>query len=258
MRRNRTLKAEWYALQGRRLPVLALVIVLLGVTALLTALGVALLESPKRDRIPLARLDPSARPAPARFEAAPLAYPPEREQDLARAGPPDQPALTSPQPSPEPATRQVSLPELPLVAAPTLLPPSGPALTGTHSQELTKNGRNPPGTESSPAPPSIEPKHEPLRPQAPTTIAQVDLLLKRGDVTGARLWLVHAAERGDGEAMFRLAETYDPEMLARWGIVGLSSDPLKARELYTRALDAGFGAAHGRVTRLGRPSERSR
>jgi TPR repeat protein len=81
-------------------------------------------------------------------------------------------------------------------------------------------------------------------------IARADELLRRGNVAGARLWLSGPADR-DAEAMFRLAETYDPRMLRLWGVVGLPGDTEKAREYYARAERAGYGPARDRLNALG-------
>ena len=40
-------------------------------------------------------------------------------------------------------------------------------------------------------------------------------LLDEGDIAAARLLLLHLAERGDGEAAYDLARTFDREMLDR-------------------------------------------
>ena len=59
-----------------------------------------------------------------------------------------------------------------------------------------------------------------------------------GDIAAARLLLLHLAERGDGEAAYELARTFDREMLAKLGARGLDGDPAQARGWY-RARVAG-------------------
>jgi TPR repeat protein len=72
-------------------------------------------------------------------------------------------------------------------------------------------------------------------------------LLQTGDVAGARLWLEQGLAAGEAQAAFHLAETYDPRMLRRWRVVGVTSDPRRARELYRRALEGGVSAAQSRL-----------
>jgi len=85
---------------------------------------------------------------------------------------------------------------------------------------------------------------------APAEVAQAEALLKAGNITAARLWLSRAASRGNAQAVFRLAETYDPNKLAEWSVVGLTSDLGKARELYGRALTLGYQPAQERLAGL--------
>jgi hypothetical protein len=83
-------------------------------------------------------------------------------------------------------------------------------------------------------------------------LARVEELLRIGDVAGARLYLEHLLPGGSPAVAFRLAETYDPERLAAWRVVGVRGDPQKARELYERALAGGIVQAQERLARLPR------
>ena len=65
-------------------------------------------------------------------------------------------------------------------------------------------------------------------------IARAEQLLRDQDIGGARLLLERAA-KSDNWAVFLLAETYDPQVLADRKVVGVSGDRTKARELYLRA-----------------------
>jgi hypothetical protein len=76
--------------------------------------------------------------------------------------------------------------------------------------------------------------------------------LRDGDVYGARLILERAIEGGDANALFALAETYDPKGLARMNVKSVKADPVRARALYTQALDKGVAAARGRLEALDR------
>lgn len=63
--------------------------------------------------------------------------------------------------------------------------------------------------------------------------------LGRGDVVAARAFLDTPATSGDAAALMLLAQTYDPIMLTRWGVVGLAGDLARAQELYAKARNAG-------------------
>lgn len=108
------------------------------------------------------------------------------------------------------------------------------------------------------APP--EPVARSLQPSPPrVATAESTLLVQRarkmiettGDIAGARLILIRAAEIGDPQAAFLLAETYDASTLARWGVVGLKGDPATARRLYQDALAGGVHDARDRLAALG-------
>lgn len=72
-------------------------------------------------------------------------------------------------------------------------------------------------------------------------------LLDIGDIAAARLLLLHLAERGDGEAAYELARTFDREMLAKLGARGLDGDPAQARGWYQRASHDGNAKAAERL-----------
>jgi TPR repeat protein len=75
-------------------------------------------------------------------------------------------------------------------------------------------------------------------------------LLGRADISGARLLLEHALERGSARAAFMLAETYDARVLRSWHAHGVSGDLAKARELYERAQAGGIEDAKERLESL--------
>jgi hypothetical protein len=74
--------------------------------------------------------------------------------------------------------------------------------------------------------------------------------IESGDVTGARDLLANAEADPSGLVLFTLAETYDPNMLAAWGMRGIGSDIEKARALYAAALSLGYVAARPRLDAL--------
>jgi TPR repeat protein len=78
-------------------------------------------------------------------------------------------------------------------------------------------------------------------------LARATLFLSQGNVSTARLFLELAAERGSASAIFALAETYDPAVLAAWGTFGTQGDPAKAKDLYQKALAGGVQEATDRL-----------
>ena len=76
--------------------------------------------------------------------------------------------------------------------------------------------------------------------------------IRDGDIYGARLILERAIEAGDGNALLALAETYDPKGLARMNVKSVKGDPVRARALYTQALEKGVTAARARLDALDR------
>jgi TPR repeat protein len=78
-------------------------------------------------------------------------------------------------------------------------------------------------------------------------MARARLLLDQGDVGAARTVLGQAADAGSPLATFKLAECYDPAMLAAWGTVGTQGDAAKARELYAKAAAGGVEGAQARL-----------
>lgn len=75
-------------------------------------------------------------------------------------------------------------------------------------------------------------------------------LFRKGDVSGARLLLERALDSGNARAAFLLAETFDPNVLSRLGVLGIRGDPAKARELYGRARAMGMAQAGERMEAL--------
>jgi hypothetical protein len=71
---------------------------------------------------------------------------------------------------------------------------------------------------------------------------EIKLLLKQGeqfiavgDLATARTVLQRAAEAGNASAAMALGATYDPNVLAKLGVVGVRPDAEKARSWYEKA-----------------------
>jgi hypothetical protein len=74
--------------------------------------------------------------------------------------------------------------------------------------------------------------------------------IEEGDVIGARLLLERATRAGDGNALFMLAETYDPKTLSQLNVRGIAGDADMARSFYAKALSAGVDEARARLSAL--------
>jgi TPR repeat protein len=60
-------------------------------------------------------------------------------------------------------------------------------------------------------------------------------LLDEGDIAGARLILQHLAERGEADAAYELARTYDRDALKALGARGVGADRAIAHRWYAQA-----------------------
>jgi hypothetical protein len=81
-------------------------------------------------------------------------------------------------------------------------------------------------------------------------LTTAELLISGGDIALARTLLEQTATGGNATVLFALAETFDPNMLAAWGVRDLRADPDRARGLYERALAGGVDRARGRLQGL--------
>jgi hypothetical protein len=95
-----------------------------------------------------------------------------------------------------------------------------------------------------PAPPALS------LAQTATLLNRAQEMVLNRDISSARLILEKALSGGSAEAAFNLAETYDPRMLEAWNVRGIDGDPARAKELYSRASQAGNSAAGERLIGL--------
>jgi hypothetical protein len=109
---------------------------------------------------------------------------------------------------------------------------------------------------ANPTPPSANPVSpsarlvDPNKPLIEELLAQANQRIESGDVIGAREMLAGADDGTQGAISFALAETYDPNMLAAFGIRAMVADAAKARELYHRASGLGVARAQNRLDGL--------
>jgi hypothetical protein len=80
-------------------------------------------------------------------------------------------------------------------------------------------------------------------------MSRANVLIRQGDIGAARIVLERAAETGNAQALFALAETFDPVVLSTWGTLGTLGDAARARELYAKALAGGLEEARSRLAR---------
>lgn len=99
---------------------------------------------------------------------------------------------------------------------------------------------------------------EPSMPVAPALsldelalLERCESLIAAGDMQAARKELAVAASGGSINARFALAETFDPNVLAAWGLRERVADPGTARTLYEQVLEAGDKRASARIAALG-------
>lgn len=79
---------------------------------------------------------------------------------------------------------------------------------------------------------------------------QGEQLMAAGDVVTARIVFQRAADAGNANAAIALGATYDPNVLGKLGVVGVSADVEKARTWYQKAENLGSPEARGRLNVL--------
>jgi hypothetical protein len=94
-----------------------------------------------------------------------------------------------------------------------------------------------------PAAPAVIPPARTADANGQMLIERAERLIRIGDISGARLVLERAADRGEPRAIFLLAQTWDPRMLRAWNVLGLRPDPERARSLYAKAAQEGLREA---------------
>jgi TPR repeat protein len=77
-----------------------------------------------------------------------------------------------------------------------------------------------------------------------------DRHVAQGNIAIARQFYIRAADLGLAIAAMKMAETQDPNELARWNVRGVKPDPAEAKRWYQRALELKASEAEGRLRRL--------
>jgi hypothetical protein len=144
--------------------------------------------------------------------------------------------------TPEPAASAVAAPaaENP-AAAPTMaaVAPAAPAAIAKAEPPQPAAVASP---EPSPAPSPVRASEVAARWSVQGLVA-----LANGDVASARQFLTRAAEAGDPRAWVALADTYDPVVLGKLGVVGAPGDQQRARDYLVKAAAAGVVVAKDRI-----------
>jgi hypothetical protein len=151
-----------------------------------------------------------------------------------------------PAPEPKPAPTLVASAEIP-VALPSPIPPMVAPTPPAPVAAAPAPAPQPPAAAAATAP---KPKAGPSASEISLFTGRARDLIKSGDIAGARLLLERAASGEDGPALLALAETYDPAVLGRWGVVGVRPDVERARSLYQKAAERGVSAAKERILAL--------
>jgi hypothetical protein len=159
-----------------------------------------------------------------------------------------EPARVAPEPAPA-APQPVALPAAEIRTA--SVEPVIPASPPVPLRATVPPVEAPPPAPPAPLPPAPPPPASRVSPgDAERALKRAETLLEQGDISAARLLLERAAESGSGRALFRLAETYDPRSLQRWGARGIKGSPERAREFYRLAQIAGDAEAGARLAGL--------
>jgi hypothetical protein len=97
------------------------------------------------------------------------------------------------------------------------------------------------------APPSSKAIHVLDPEEIKLLMKQGEQFIAAGDVVTARIVFQRAAEAGNANAAIVLGTTYDPNVLAKLDVLGVSADVEKARRWYQKAENLGSPDARGRL-----------
>ena len=178
---------------------------------------------------------PAAKPKPtpeAKIETKPAAAPPK----------PVEAAEVKPAPTPS-ALAAIAMASVDLPKG-----PPKPSLGETRSVAFAPAVPAPAAAPAQPAPPA--PSLKPASDEAARWSVRGLVALAKGDISSARLYLARAADAGDPRALVALADTYDPAMLAKLGVVMTPGDATRAREYLVKAAAAGVVVSKDRMAAL--------
>lgn len=180
-------------------------------------------------------------PAPQSDAAAGEAPPAQKPLLQKRPAPAVRQPTTVAVASPVPANpgAEAEVPEIRVVARPTMRVPVAEPTVTTEKQPFTPQA----------VPVAAPAKPATLESKLPS-LADARRRIALGEVLEGRKLLAQLASGGDTEAVFALAETYDPNILAAWALQGVKADVGKARLFYSMALSRGLKKARQRLIAL--------
>lgn len=187
---------------------------------------------------PLRRPSEVTRPSPV--ERPPLSAPAETKP----TPPAKSEAVERPPASPQPAPSPVAPP-------PATAKPTEPATPARPTAEIRRQGVAPQSEAAATptAPAKAPPKAAPTDGIA-GAIDRANLMLRVGNVQGAREALADSVKARHAEAISELARTYDPLELQAFLVAPGTADAAKAIELYSEAVRLGSSSARVRLERL--------
>jgi curved DNA-binding protein CbpA len=125
--------------------------------------------------------------------------------------------------------------------APAAARQSSPRSTASDASTSVANPASPKNND--PTDPSPRRMDQIARMQAERLVDRGERYLAEGNIAIARLYFVRAADLGLAAAATRLAETFEPDSLARRGVHGVKPDPNEAGKWRKRALELGSETA---------------
>jgi hypothetical protein len=137
--------------------------------------------------------------------------------------------------------------------------PASPSATSFPGATSSQGAASPEGETTAMLSPSPSGTRTPPASTAVRTLDPEDikLLMKKGeqfiaagDLATARLVFRRASEAGDATATLAMGATYDPIVLAKLGVLGMSADAGKARSWYEKAEELGSSEASRRLELL--------
>jgi TPR repeat protein len=194
-------------------------------------------------------------PAPSATQAVAVASEAQNEQMIGKA-PPSSP---TPNPDVKPASQAAAAP-IPAVATAKAEPPKAAPIAVAKAEPPTPSGKPIAlAVMSPPTPPSsaiAKSAPEPAKPEVAASAESASWSVRglvafaKGDLSSARLYLERAAELGDPRAFVALADTYDPSVLAKLGVVCAPGDAQRAKDYLVKAAAAGVVSAKDRMAAL--------
>jgi hypothetical protein len=193
--------------------------------------------------------------------AAPAQHQPDQEviaaQTISPAPAPrelDRAEIAVPSSSPVPAPREADLGEAAASSSPPAPAPpefdrgetAAPPITSATLQHHPRIDQK----ETTAAAQADLPEPRPRRPdrdEISVLVTRGKSLMVDGDLSAARLVLQRAAEANDVEAALALAGTYDPFVLQKLRVYGVSADAAMARAWYEKAKELGSAEARQRL-----------